>query len=312
MYALAARLFGRLSLSLLASGLLALAPLHMIAGRLALASVYPVAFILAWLLGFTAFLRDKRPALLFASTLSLGVGVYAHPTSTLMMPILFGLTILTLWGRDRSALSLGIAAAGFGLPLAVLVPWFYFHYDVFRFTLGDWGLHTLANPRDGLRYSLLNWPALATRSTVYWGYFSPSFLFFTGGAELVTSTERAGAFLGLTAIPLFFGIYAIVTDRWSDPAWRLMLLAFALAPIAGSTFNEPKAAGRVLGMLPLGVLIAVTGIDVMAHDRRRLVRWAAVAVVCLLPIQFARFYSDYFTNYPQRSAAAFGQGAVRP
>jgi len=228
----------------------------------------------------------------------------------LTMPIYLGLTIAILWTEHRSLV--GLALAAFVLPLLLAVPWFYRHHDVFRFTLGDWGLHTLANPRDGLKYSLLNWPALAARSTVYWGYFSPSFLFFTGGAELITSTGRAGAFLGLTAIPLLVGLYEIVTDRWRDPRWRLILLAFALAPVAAATFKEPKIAGRVLGMLPLGVLVAMAGMDAMMRDRRRLVRWSAIAVVCLLPIQFARFYSDYLTNYPQRSAAAFGQGVARP
>jgi 4-amino-4-deoxy-L-arabinose transferase-like glycosyltransferase len=77
-YLVAARLFGRESLALLGAALLALAPLHFIHGRLALGAVYPVAFILAWLFFLAEFVSSKDSWLLFAATLSLGVGFYAR------------------------------------------------------------------------------------------------------------------------------------------------------------------------------------------------------------------------------------------
>jgi 4-amino-4-deoxy-L-arabinose transferase-like glycosyltransferase len=310
-YLVAAQLFGRRSLALLGAALLALAPLHFIHGRLALGAVYPVAFILAWLFFLAEFVRYKESWLLFAATLSLGAGFYAHQSSVLTMPAFLVLTLLTIRTLQGSLSQYGAAVLGFGAPLVVLVPWFYWHYDVFRFTLGDWGLHTLANPRDGLRYSWFSWPALARRSTIYWGFFSPSYLFFTGGADLTGSTRQAGIFLGLTAIPLLYGVYHIATLRWSDPMWRVILVAFALAPVAAATFNDPKAAGRALGMLPLGILIAVAGFDALLRERARMMHVAALLVLLLMPIQFYRFYADYFTHYPQRWNAAFGQGVAR-
>ena len=146
---------------------------------------------------------------------------------------------------------------------------------------------------------------------IYWGFFSPSYLFFTGGDDLAGSTRQAGTFLGLTAIPLLYGVYHIVTSRWSDPMWRVILIAFALAPVAAATFNEPKAAGRALGMLPLGLLIAVAGCDALMRERGRMMHAATLLVLLLMPIQFYRFYADYFTQYPQRWNAAFGQGVAR-
>jgi 4-amino-4-deoxy-L-arabinose transferase-like glycosyltransferase len=310
-YLVAARLFGRGSLALLGAALLTLAPLHFIHGRLALGAVYPVAFILTWLLFLAEFVRYKDSSRLFAAALSLGAGFYAHQSSVLTMPAFLVLTLLTIRSLQGSLSQYGAALLGFAVPLVILVPWFYWHYDVFRFTLGDWGLHTLANPRDGLRYSLFSWPALGRRSMVYWGFFSPSYLFFTGGDDLAGSTRQAGIFLGLTAIPLLYGVYHIVTSRWSDPMWRVILVAFALAPVAAATFNDPKAAGRALGMLPLGVLIAVAGFEALVRPRVRMMQVAALLVLLLLPIQFYRFYADYFTQYPQRWNTAFGQGVAR-
>ena len=93
--------------------------------------------------------------------------------------------------------------------------------------------------------------------------------------------------------------------------WRVILVGFALAPVAAATFNDPKAAGRALGMLPLGVLIAVAGFEALVRPRVRMMQVAALLVLLLLPIQFYRFYADYFTQYPQRWNTAFGQGVAR-
>ena len=152
---------------------------------------------------------------------------------------------------------------------------------------------------------------LSLRSSLYWGFFSPSYLFFTGGGDLVGSTRQAGVFLGLTAIPLVAGIYQIVTARWPDPLWRVMLCGFALAPLAASTFSEPGAAGRALGALPFGVLVSAAGVQYLFGHRLRVMRLSLVCVLLLLPVQFYRFYHDYFAAYPHRSSAAFGGGVAR-
>ncbi len=227
------------------------------------------------------------------------------------MPVYFALTVILLLAIRGSVPMYGAALAGFVAPLLLVIPWFYAHREVFPFTLGDWGLQTLANPSVGLQYSLLSWPALATRSTVYWGFFSPSYLFFTGGADLVSSTRQAGVFLGVLAIPLLYGVVQIIKARWSDQIWRVILLAFALSPFAAATFTDSKAAGRAVGMLPLGVLVAVAGIDGLFSHRQRALRLAGIAVLLLLPIQFYRFYDDYLTDYPERSHAVFAESLAR-
>src|SRR5439155_19612353 len=120
-------------------------------------------FELAWLLSLLAFVRLRRPSLLVAATLSLGLGFYTHPASVLLMPAYVALTLLTVREVYPSVTAQFLAVLGFAIPLLVLVPWFGRHHDVFRFTLGDWGLHALANPRDGLRYSVFNWTRIADR-----------------------------------------------------------------------------------------------------------------------------------------------------
>ena len=295
-YGVARQLFGRTGLALTAAALLILTPSHFMFGRVALASVYPIAFVLGWLWCVIAFVQRRSPVALFTGSLCLGVGFYSHSSAVLTMPIYFVLTMLTLWAVRSSMLEYVVASAGAAVPLLILVPWFYSHHDVFRYTLGDWGFHTLANPRDGFRYSLFNWPAIASRSSLYWGFFSPSYLFFTGGGDVVSSAGRTGVLLGLTAIPWLCGIVEIVRARWSDPVWRVILLGCLAAPLAASTFTEPKAAGRALAMLPFAILIVTAGVDVLLKGKSRVVRFACVAALVLLPIQFYRFYGAYLTQ----------------
>jgi len=303
----AARLFQRPAPAIAAAVLLALTPSHFINGRVATASIYPIAFELVWLLGLFVYVERRQRWLLAGSTLSLGIGFYSHPVAVLMMPVHLGLTLATLRRVDRSASTALVALAGFAVPLAVMLPWFMRHHDLFRVTLGDWGLHTLANPRDGLRTRVFNWTIAARRISLFWDFFSPSYLFLTGGAGLVSSTQRTGLFLGVLAVPLCAGLYELVVRRWNDARWRLVCLGFILAPLGAAMFEEPRAAGRALAMLPFGILIAAAGFDYLLTAPKRALQYAAIAAIVLIPFQFYRFYQDYFGGYPVRAAAAIAR-----
>ncbi len=306
-YAIAKRLFGGDLLAAIASGLLILTPSFFIHSRLALSCAYPIPFILAWLLCVIAFVQRRRPWLLSAATMCLGFGFYSDPSAVLMMPTYFALTLLAVWLLRGSTPLYAGASAGFLVPLLILIPWFGWLPVTFRYTLDAWGLHGFAHPGDGLRYSILDWHTVGSRAGLYWGFFSPSYLFFTGGDNLTSSTRHAGVFLGLTAILLTCGVYHVVKSHSRDPIWRVVLLGFVLAPLSAITFNEPRAIARELNVLPFGILISVAGVEFLLSARRPAMRLTAVCVLGLMPIQFYRFYDDYFTQYRLRSSIAFGR-----
>jgi len=262
----------------MAAGLLAVTPAHFIQGRLALPDVYPLPFVLAWLLGVVAFVSQPGPWPVFGAALCLGIGFYASPASVLMMPAYLVVTLAIVWSVRSEPLSYVAAVSGFVAPLLILIPWFAAHYASFRFTLGDWGLHTLANPRDGFRYTIFSWVKVGRRSSLYWDFFSPAYLFFSR------------VFLGVTAIPLIYGAYRIVTTLWIDTRWRIVLAGFLVAPLAAAVFDEPRAVGRALAAVPFGVLIAAAGFEGLLGARKRAPRLLAIGVLILIPLQFYRFY----------------------
>jgi 4-amino-4-deoxy-L-arabinose transferase-like glycosyltransferase len=307
LYAIAARVFERARVAALAAGLLVVTPAHFVYGRLAVASLYPVTCVLAWLLCLTVFVERRRASMVLASTIFLGIGFYSHPTAVLMMPACLGLTLAVLWWLGEPRTRLALALVGFVAPLLPLIPWFARHHATFRFTLGDWGLHTLANPVDGLRYSVLNWSKLATRSSVFWSHFSPSYLFL-GREDAAVAVPHARLFLALTAVPLVWGLYRVVTRRAGSAIWRVVLAGFLIAPLAAAAFEDPYAVGRDLYALPFAMLIAGAGFDDLLTDRRAALRAIAAGVICLTLVEFLWFYRSYAS---MNRAYSIARGALR-
>src|SRR5205823_793589 len=96
-YLIGLRLFRDRGRALLAAFLLAASPAHFIHGRLGMDYLYPVPFVLGWLLCLLAYFDDRRTSRLFWAGVCLGVGFYSYLASVVMMPIYVFLTFVALW-----------------------------------------------------------------------------------------------------------------------------------------------------------------------------------------------------------------------
>ena len=307
-YFVASRVFDRPLLAAIAAGLLALTPAHMIHSRLAMDFLYPLPFVMAWLLCLMAFAQRRRTWMLFAATTLLGLGFYSYIASIAMMPVYFAMTCVVVWVLcDRPARPLGVAALGFVWPLLPLIPWAAAHWAAIADTLGRYGLYDGAHPRGDVLSTVTSLPFLAgivERLSVYWRFFDPSYLFVAGGGYAVNTTHRVGVFLLPIIFCLVIGINQIVNVRRSWVTF-LILFGFLTAPLAASVVGEPYAVQRELLVIPFAILIATIGVERLIsakHSSMRIAGWCLLAAV---PVQFAVFYVDYFTAYRARSAFAF-------
>jgi hypothetical protein len=165
------------------------------------------------------------------------------------------------------------------------------------------------SPLQGAK-DFLNYNNVQERVSVYWDYFNPAFLFFSGGSNLTAATRKIGVFLLPVSLFLMRGIYELWRRR--PAAVSLMLLTgLAVAPLPATLVDERYAIQRELFVLPFGVLISVFGALYLLRDGRYAVRIVAVALLAAMPIQFAYFYRDYFTDYRIRSAFWFDPANVR-
>jgi 4-amino-4-deoxy-L-arabinose transferase-like glycosyltransferase len=309
MFLLADAIFPNRRLAIFAAVALALSPTHFILSRYALDYVYPVAFLLGWLLCLARYLRWKNPWTLLAGSVCLGVGFYSYIAAVIMMPLYVVFTALMLW-RDGSRPSrYAILAAGFGVPVVPALVWVLRHPGALSSTFVRYDLYDPGSP--GLLHNLhafLNFAHIADLVSLYWSFFNPGFLFLTGDAQMMFSTRLAGVFLVAIAFLLVAGLRRAVVGP-PTILGPLPWLGFVTAPLAAVVVPEPGAANRAVELLPFTVLLATLGLQdlwAVAHAsaaaRARALRVAAIVLLALIPAQFVVFAHDYFGDYRLRSA----------
>jgi hypothetical protein len=164
------------------------------------------------------------------------------------------------------------------------------------------------NPLQGLR-ELASYVSLTERTSVYWDYFNPSFLLFSGDASLINATRAAGVFLLPVGVLIAIGMYRAAVVQ--PTRHNLLLVAGVLtAPLAATLVAERYKINRALVLLPFAVLIATRGFEQLVFSRRAIWRIVGIALIALAPVQFYYFYADYFTDYRVRSSPWF-EGNLR-
>jgi hypothetical protein len=287
MYLVARHIFKSDRLALISAGLLALTPAHFIYSAIGRAPVYPVPFILVWLLCLDVFLERRQAIALAAGTAALALGISTYPGAAVMMPVYLLATCLALLQQGtRSARIYLVAVGGFILPLVPLAPWLFRHRGsyadlVTRYKIYD--AHTL-NPLQGLK-EFLNYNGVQERISAYWDYFDPVYLFLSGGPQLGNSTRHVGVFLLPFALLLPLGLYRLIARR--DAAINvIVLVGFAAGPLAAVLIDERYVVHRELSILPFAILAAVTGLQYLLSADQIGWRAAAIGLLALAPIQF--------------------------
>ena len=289
-YAVARRAFPNPWYGVAAAFLLALTPAHFILGRLATDYFLPLAFALGWLLCLLECQRRDSPGIAVTTGLVLGFGLFSYITSWMVMPLYLALTCLLLWQAGKSLRFMTLVTAGFALPLLPLAVWLTANPSMPRDVFANYKVST------GLR--------LIERTSLYWDYFNPSYLFFSGGSNMTWATRQAGLFPLALAVLLPIGLWTI-TRRHPVGVRTIWLAGFLLAPlpiIAALPEAPAYATARHLLAVPFGVLIGVAGLEWLMTSAGRTGQVVATVLVLSIPVQFVSFARDYFTDYRLRSA----------
>jgi 4-amino-4-deoxy-L-arabinose transferase-like glycosyltransferase len=299
MFLVARRLFGSARWGWVAAILLAATPTHVVLGRVAFDFIYPLPYILGWLLAMLVYLERREPWRLFLATTILGAGFYSYVSSMGMMPIYLAMTLFLLFANQLLTVrSAAIAIAGFAWPLLLLVPWLFreptFVGDVLQ-------RYSVNETPTRFRFS-----AVVERVSLYWTFFNPAFLFLMGGFTHLTATTRlVGVFLLPFIVLIPLGLMQLVTVVRGGIS-VVLFAGFMLAPLAAVlTVQEPYASSRQLSILVFGVIIATYGLQRLWSWRSAAGRAVAVLVVALLPLHFAFFVQHYFGAYHGYAAAPF-------
>ena len=302
LYFLARSVFHRRWLAVLAVVLLASSPAYFIHSRIAVDHIYPVPFMLGWLLCLKLVTERYNARLLLIAGLLLGVGFHSYLAAVILMPLYLAITCIVIHVRfGRGFRRVLPAILGFALPVLLLVPWLAAHPDQYAgqirmYNIYDPGRHS---PLGGA-LEILQWTALMKRWNIYYEFFNPSFLFFSGGSSLLNATTQAGVLLLPLAVLLPLGIYQILNAR-RTLFNGVLVAALACAPLP-SVLVADGAVNRGLVLLPCAALVATFGMEWLISHQQTAIRAIAVCLLAVVPLQFAYFLHDYHRGYRVRSS----------
>jgi 4-amino-4-deoxy-L-arabinose transferase-like glycosyltransferase len=260
-YLVATHLFGGALFGAIAAGLLALSPAHFIHSRYGMDYLYPVPFVLAWLLCLVLYNTRGRTWLLIAGASVLGAGFYSYIASIVLMPVYVALTCVMLARQNAPRRSFALTLGAFAPWLIPFLVWIVRHPNAYRATVEKYGLYD-PNSMDAVQgfRSFISYESVSARLSDFWNFYNPSFLFFGSGTKLMFSTNRAGVFLLPVAIFLLVGIAEAWKHRRSSIN-IVLLIGFVTAPLAALIVAEEHAIFRALVVLPFGILLATMGVQ---------------------------------------------------
>ncbi len=228
-----------------------LTPAYWSFAQLGTDALIAVPLILLWLLNVLRFFRADSVRTLALGAACLGLAVYAHPAGPLTAMFLWILTLVV--ARRRNLKRLIVATAVFGAAWLPAALWFARHFDTYADTFGRWFVFAahLRNPLDGLR-AFVNPGTLGNRASMYWGFWDPSWLFF--------STRDSVAPLLLLAAPLIaFGVVWVIKHLPGETA-PLLIGTALLAPLAGATFGLPHYLSDAAIVMPILAILSALGV----------------------------------------------------
>jgi 4-amino-4-deoxy-L-arabinose transferase-like glycosyltransferase len=289
----ARKLFSSGWYAVVAAGILLFTPAHFFFARRALDYFCQLPIALAWLLCLSVYEGSAASWLPGAMGLLLGLGLFTHISSWIVMPGYIAVTCFVFRRLGAPTRAFWLLAAGFAVPLLATVPALFANPSLLAETFSHYRVET------GWR--------VVERINTYWGYLGPSYLFFSGGSNPMFATRRGGVLPVAAAVLLPLGIWSVLHRR-GDLRRDVFVFGFLFAPlpVVLTMPQDPKFyTPRVLLVLPFAALLCAIGFEWLLERVGRTARLLGVALLVAVPYQFVGFEQYYMTGYQTSSAWRF-------
>ena len=280
-------------------------PVLFINSRVLLDNIWPIPFVILWLLLLKIFTDRQKLLALFLSGLALGIGIHSYHAAKIVMPMYFIATTVYLFIiRKAKFQNLAVFALGFAIPIIAFIPWLKAHPDTLLNQVSYISsLDRSVSVSKGI-WGVFNPERFKDFASNYFTYFSPKILFVEGDRSLIHSTGKIGAFSFGVAFLLLFGIASVLMKK-GDWFSKLILFGFLTYPVASSIVNDPQRISRSLIVVPFVVILSIYGIEFLRSQKEKVFRYLFIGIIVFIVAEFSIFLSDYFGDYRVRSSGWF-------
>jgi 4-amino-4-deoxy-L-arabinose transferase-like glycosyltransferase len=330
-YFLALGLSKRKDSALLTAFLIAIEPWTLFTSRFVLQSNLSVFFLITSMAFFVS--REKWKWNSPLSFLSLGLTLFSYHSTRIVSPLLLILMIL-IYRKElviyfkkktlQSYLSIIILLLFFiPLPFILLNPNARARSNEV-FLLNDAAVYSIEQSRNEsqlpnfLKKAVYNKPVFFARefSKNYVEYFSPQFLFLSGGTQYQFSVPNHGL-LYLIELPFFyFGLFLMLLYfAYGEKDYQFLLLWLLIAIIPAAITKEHYAVLRSSAMIPIPELLTSIGLFAFidwfhkrGKNRISIYNHIVIIFIACLLISLVRYEYIYFTNYRTTYSSAWQYG----
>ncbi len=319
-YFLSRQLVKNKKIALLTALLLAVSPWTVLPGRAVFQSTIALFFFTSALALF--FQSIKKPRLLPLAVICYGISAYSYHNarivSVLLLPFLlffFFRQILPRWKKPFKKL---LFFSG-GFLLLFFLPLVFILTSNSGRARADWvflidqgainNIESLRNhstfpqPLTRLAYNKVTY--FATQGTLnFLGYFSPQFLFLSGGTQYQYSVPGFGLIFPVFLPFFYFGLFLLILKfvREKDPRLGIILLALIMAPLPGAITQGQDHVLRAALMVPFVVFACSYGLIVslswLKYKSRLAANLVKIIVIFSSLFTFSLYLRDLFLTYP--------------
>lgn len=145
--------------------------------------------------------------------------------------------------------------------------------------------------------------------TNYISYFSPKFLFFSGGTQYQFSIPNFGLIYPINLAFFYIGLMVLVWRSLKEKNFRILLLWLILAPIPASLTNESYAVIRATTMLPIPeILIAFGFYFILDRLTKQHQLFTMSIYIVIVFVSLENYLVNYFTSYRTNYSYAWQYG----
>jgi hypothetical protein len=143
----------------------------------------------------------------------------------------------------------------------------------------------------------------------YISYFSPKFLFLSGGTQYQFSVPNFGLTYPVN-LPFFYvGLILLVIKSLKDKNYRLFLLWLILSPIPAALTNESYAVLRATTMLPITEILIALGFYFVVEKIPKQYRLSTSLIYIMVVLVLAEgYFVNYLTKYRENYSWSWQYG----